>query len=109
VAASFLVGDTFVASFTTGATTPGGSVSIAEYSSPPTYHDVRLATDVDGLSLVAQAWGNTATFIFGTGLGQTSLSTSTTYYLVIRCRLPDGSPSRPLGEAAGMIINLTAS
>lgn len=103
--AGYVIGDTYVVEFTTDSDPVGpGNISAAEYGDPAYYRTVVLSTDTGGLAVVATRYGNTVDFIFGTGPGEVSLATTTTYYFIVKTTLPDGTPSSPLGSPADMII-----
>ncbi len=103
----YVIGDTYVVEFTTDGDPVGpGNISAAEYGNPAYYRGAIISTDTGGVDVVAAASGNSVNFIFGTGTGEVSLSTSTTYYLIIRTQFPDGTPSGVLGDPANMIVSV---
>lgn len=104
---AFAIGETKVVSFTTSSTPYDASNLLGgEYTDPAYYREAVLALDSGGTNVVATAPGNQFGFYFGTGIGQTHLLPSTTYYCLIRTRYTNGSPSGPLGASCRMIINL---
>lgn len=106
VTTGHVIGDTYVVEFTTDSDPVGpGNIQAAEYGNPAYYRTAIIATDTGGVNQVAIRYGNTVDFIFGTGSGKVSLSPTTTYYLIVRAQLPDGTPSSPLGSPANMIIS----
>jgi hypothetical protein len=104
---AFAIGGLIVVSFTTSST-PYDAVNLlgAQHLDPAYYREAILALDSGGTSVVATTYGNTFGFYFGTGIGQTHLLPSTTYYCLIRTRFANGSPSGPLGASCRMIVNL---
>lgn len=102
----FTVGSAYVVEFTTDVTTPGGYIVMAEYVDPPMYRHGVISTDAAGLSILAQGYGNTVSIFFGPGAGNANLAPSTTYYFVVRCEMPDGSPSGTIGASANAVVQL---
>lgn len=104
---AMVIGHRYVIQFTTGGATPSGQhFSVAEYGTPQRFRRLVIATDPAGTAPVTNGigYGNTASVIFGSGLGQCPIAASTTYYALIDAVFPDGSFSGAPGtDCTGVI------